>query len=169
MVFSSYRFYCRPPLAKIMLASCLLFNAAMSAAQISATQSKTTSVLDEMLPAMITADKQEKVLALFKPPVTKAQLVKSDYLLLDSPPIAAAGIMSVHMLSEIPGTEFFLLFNSTPAKDEPSFLIAQAVPNLTKADVRVKIKLSKSATLTMLVRASGRWYFVNNDIKIATK
>ena len=118
---------------------------------------------------MITADTQDKVLALFKPPITKSKLIKSDYLLLDSPPIAVAGIMTIHMMSELPGTEFFLLFNSTPAKGEPSFLAAQAIPNLGKADSRVKIKLAKSTELTMIVRAGGRWYSVTNDVKIVTK
>lgn len=169
MIFSLTRFHFCSPLAKIMLTSCLLLNAGLSTAQIIANPAKTTNTLDGMLPELIVADTQDKVLALFKPAVTKAQLVKSDYLLLDSPPIAAAGIMSVHMMSEIPGTEFFLLFNSTPAKDEPSFLAAQAIPNLTKADIRIKIKLAKSTELTMIVRAAGRWYSVTNDVKIATK
>jgi hypothetical protein len=147
----------------------LLLHADLGIAQIAATPNKVTSVIDEMLPDMITADTLDKVLALFKPPITKAKIVKSDYLLLDSPPIAAAGIMNIHMMSELPGTEFFLLFNSTPAVGEPSFLIAQAIPNLKKADVRVKVKLTKSTELTMIVRAAGRWYSVTNDVKIVTK
>lgn len=168
MTFSSYRFQFHH-LAKTALASCLIFSATICVGQISATPAKTSSVIDEMLPEIITADSQDKILALFKPPVTKTQIVNSDYLLLDSPPVAAAGIISVRMKSEIPGTEFFLLFNNTPGKGEPSFLSAQAIPNLSKADVRVKIKLAKSTDLVMIVRAAGRWYSVSNDVKIANK
>jgi hypothetical protein len=156
-------------LSKIALMSGLLFAANMCSAQILASPAKTSSAFAEMLPEMITANTIDKVLALFTPPAAKSQLIKSDYLLLDSPPIARAGLMSVRMMSEIPGTEFFILFNSTPASDEPSFLVAQAIPNLTKADVRVKIKLSKSTELTMIVRAAGRWYSVTNDVKVVTK
>ncbi|MDO8653800.1 MAG: hypothetical protein Q7R66_16595 [Undibacterium sp.] len=154
---------------KTLLIVCFFINSSIGMAQIISPQPKNSSALDEMLPDMIAADTLDKVLALFKPPVAKGQLLKSDYLLLDSPPIAAAGIITVHLMSELPGTEFFLLFNSAPSKDEPSFLTAQAVPNLTKADTRVKIKLTKSTELTMIVRAGGRWYSVTNDVKIVTK
>lgn len=153
----------------IILLGSLMLSANICHAQIVASPATNASDLTEMLPDLIKADTLEKVLALFKPPVKSTQIIKSDYLLLDSPPIAAAGIMSVHLMSELPGTEFFLLFNSTPAKDEPSFLIARAVPNLTKADIQVKIKLTKSTELTMIVRAGGRWYSVTNDVKIVTK
>lgn len=169
MFFFSKNSFPHSPFASLLLASFLFLNVSNSTAQIASSTAKVSSILDDMLPDMITADTQEKVLALFKPAVAKSQLIKSDYLLLDSPPIAAAGIMSVHMMSEIPGTEFFLLFNSTPAIGEPSFLAAQAIPNLGKADVRVKVKLAKSTELTMIVRAGGRWYSVTNDVKIVTK
>lgn len=138
-------------------------------AQISPVVPTNANDLADMLPDLIKADTLDKVLSLFKPAPTKSQLINSDYLFLDSPPIAATGIMSIHMMSELPGTEFFLLFNSTPAVGEPSFLTAQGIPNLKKADVRVKVKLSKSTELTMIVRAGGRWYSVTNDVKIVTK
>ena len=169
MSFSLNRFYIRMPLCKFFLASCLILTAGYSVAQIAPGTTKSAGVLDEIMPEIIKADTVDKVLALFKPGVIKDQLIKSDYLLLDSPPIAMAGIMSVRMMSELPGTEFFLLFNTTPALGEPSFLVAQAIPNLTKADVRVKIKLTKSSDLLMIVRAGGRWYSVANDVKVARK
>ena len=169
MFFLPKNSFSRWPCTSLLLAICLLLHSNLSDAQIIASPGKTSSAIDEMLPDIITADTVDKVLALFKPAVAKSQLIKSDYLLLDSPPIAAAGIMSVHMMSEIPGTEFFLLFNSTPAIGEPSFLAAQAIPNLGKADIRVKVKLAKSTELTMIVRAGGRWYSVTNDVKIVTK
>ncbi len=169
MVSSSKKSCSRGSYASLLLTICLLLHVNFCSAQIATSPQKPSSAINDMLPDIITADTQDKVLALFKPPTSKSQLIKSDYLLLDSPPIAAAGIMSVHMMSEIPGTEFFLLFNSTPAIGEPSFLAALAIPNLSKADVRVKVKLAKSTELTMIVRAGGRWYSVTNDVKIVTK
>jgi predicted secreted protein len=163
----------RIPLCHLLLSACLLSSVSFSHAQIADAKidakSKSANAIEEMLPDMIKADTLEKVLALFKPAVNKTQIVASDYLLLDSPQIAAAGILSVHLMSELPGTELFLLFNSTPAKDEPSFLAAQAIPNLGKLDQRIKIKLSKTSGLLFIVRAGGRWYSVSNEVKIATK
>ncbi len=121
------------------------------------------------MPDLIKADTLDKVLPLFSPPVTKTQIVKSDYLLLDVPPIALAGTIPVRLMSELPGTEFFLLFNTTPRPGEPSFLIAQDAPALTKPDVRVNIKLSNSTELLLVVRANGIWYSVSSDVKIAQK
>jgi predicted secreted protein len=169
MSFLLNRFYFRLPLFKLFLASCLFLSAGYSVAQIAPGTTKSAGALDEILPEIIKADTVDKVLALFKPGVNKDQLIKSDYLLLDSPPIAKAGIMSVRMMSELPGTEFFLLFNTNPSIGKPSFLVAQSIPNLTKADVRVKIKLTRSSDLLMIVRAAGRWYSVTNDVKVAIK
>lgn len=139
-------------------------------AQIAASPAATkVNTIDEMLPDLIKADTLDKALALFKPAPNKALIIKSDYLLLDSPAIAPAGIMPVRLMSEIPGTEVILLFNTTPATGEPSFLIAQGIPNLGRADIRVKIKLSKNADLIMVVRAAGKWYSVTNDVKVASK
>lgn len=169
MSFPMNRLFFRMPIFRIIFASFLVFSTGYSTAQIATGTTKSPGILDDLLPEIIKADTVDKVLALFKPGVSKDQLIKSDYLLLDSPPIAAAGIMPVRMMSELPGTEFFLLFNTTPALGEPSFLVAQAIPNLAKADIRVKIKLTKSSDLLMIVRAAGRWYSVSNDVKVATK
>jgi len=125
--------------------------------------------LNDLLPELLKADSIDKVLATFKPTVSKTQLMKSDYLLLDSPAIAPAGLLSVHLMSELPGTDLFLLLNATPAKGEPTVLAAQEIPNRTKADIRVKVKLAKSSELLLVVRAGGKWYNATNDIKIATK
>jgi sulfur-oxidizing protein SoxY len=140
-----------------------------SHAQIGSTQNTNISTLNEMRSDMVKADTIDKVLALFTPITTRAQLIQSDYLLLDSPQIAMPGIISVRLMSELPGTELFLLFNSTPSVNEPSFLSAQAIPNLSKLDTSVKIKLSKTSQLTLIVRAGGRWYTVSNEVKIAGK
>ncbi|MET3138879.1 putative secreted protein [Undibacterium sp. GrIS 1.2] len=125
--------------------------------------------LESLMPDLLKADSVEKVLAIFKPPVSKTQLVKSDYLLLDNPAIAPAGQIPLHLMSELPGTEFFLLLNATTAKGESAVLAAQEIPNMGKADIRVTIKLAKSSELLLVVRAGGKWYSVTNDIKIATK
>jgi hypothetical protein len=73
------------------------------------------------------------------------------------------------MVSEIPGTEFFILFNQTPADKEPMFITAVSTPGIGKAEAKIKAKFSKNADLLLVVKAGGRWYSVANDIKIATK
>jgi predicted secreted protein len=173
MFFSLIRIFAPQVLARLFLSTCLLSCASVSHSQITDAKidakNKNANAIEEMLPDMIKADTLDKVLALFKPAINKTQIVASDYLLLDSPQIAPAGLLSVHLMSELPGTELFLLFNSRPATDEPSFLAAQAVPNLGKLDKRIKIKLSKTSDLLFIVRAGGRWYSVSNEVKIATK
>ncbi|MCU6434925.1 thiosulfate oxidation carrier protein SoxY [Undibacterium sp. Jales W-56] len=125
--------------------------------------------LDSLLPELMKAESVDKALSLFKPAPNKTQIVKSDYLLLDSPPIALAGVIPVHLMSEIPGTEFFLLLNTNPPQGESSFLAAQSIANLAKADIKVKIKLAKNTEILLLVRAGGKWYSVTNDVKVVTK
>jgi len=129
----------------------------------------TPVTLDALIPDLIKADTLDKTLPLISPTLNKNSLVKSDYLFLDSPAIAAEGLVSIHLLSEIPGTEFVLLFNMTPATGEPSLIFAKSIPNLTKADIKLKAKLSKNAELLMIAKAGSRWYSVTNDVKIATK
>ena len=126
-------------------------------------------VLEEMIPELQKTKTVDQVLGLMRPSVSKTQLIKSDYLLLDAPPIAKPGIVSIRMMSEIPGTEFFMLLNTAPAQDESAFLSLQKIPNLGKADVRTKVKLQKHTNLLLLAKAGGQWYSVESDVKITTK
>ncbi|MBC3877790.1 hypothetical protein H8K38_08225 [Undibacterium sp. FT79W] len=154
-------------LAKVIAA---LLMTATSVTSHSQTMSSTPTIsLDSLMPELLKADSIDKALTAFKPSVSKSQLMTSDYLLLDSPAIAPAGLLSVHLMSELPGTDLFLLLNATPSKGEPTVLAAQEIPNRTKADIRVKVKLTKSSELLLVVRAGGKWYSAINDIKIATK
>lgn len=130
---------------------------------------KVVNKIEDLIPEMTKAGTVDAVLAMMRPAVSKTTLTKSDYLLLDSPTIALAGIMSIRMVSEIPGTEFFLLFNQTPAEKEPMFIAAVSTPGIGKAEAKIKAKFSKNADLLLVVKAGGRWYSVANDIKIATK
>jgi len=125
--------------------------------------------IEDLIPEMTKAGTVDAVLAMMRPPVIKTNLIKSDYLLLDSPTIALAGIMTIRMVSEIPGTEFFMLFNQTPADKEPMFITAVSTPGIGNAEAKIKAKFSKNADLLLVVKAGGRWYSVANDIKIATK
>lgn len=125
--------------------------------------------LAALLPELINADTVPKVLAKFTPPVSEAQIVNSDYLLLDAPQIASAGLITVHLLSELPGTDVFLLFNTLPRVDEPSLLAASVVPALSKAETRVQVRLADTTTLLLIARANGMWYKVTSEVKIAQK
>lgn len=156
-----------PDLAKLI--AVLLITAISTSTHAQTTGGMSYVSLETLMPDLLKADSIDKALATFKPVVSKTQIMKSDYVLLDSPAIAPAGLMSVHLMSELPGTDLFLLLNATPAKGEPAVLAVQEIPNRTKADIRVKIKLTKSSELLLVVRAGGKWYSATNDIKIAMK
>lgn len=111
----------------------------------------------------------EAVLAKLQPPATKDQAVKSDYLLLGLPDIALAGQVSVRMMSEIPGTDLFLLFDGAAQPGQPVLLAAKAIPALSKADVNASVTVTNSTQLLLLARANGRIYSVTRDIKVAVK
>lgn len=134
-----------------------------------ATAPNDTALSARLLPELINADTVPNVLAKFTPPVTEAQVVNSDYLLLDAPPIALAGTITVHLLSEVPGTDLFLLFNAKPRANEASLLSANSIPPLAKAEVRVPVRLTTSTDLLFIARANGRWYKVSSEVKIAQK
>ncbi|MFZ6672742.1 hypothetical protein [Undibacterium sp. Xuan67W] len=155
-------------LGKLIGVALLVTSSLTTQAQISTGNVPGTS-LESLMPDLLKADSADKALSIFKPAVSKTQLVKSDYLLLDSPAIASAGLIQVRLMSELPGTELFLLLNATPAKGEPTVLAAQEIPNMSKADIRVKIKLAKNSELLLVVRAGGKWYSVTNDVKVVTK
>lgn len=123
----------------------------------------------ELLPELINADTVPKVLAKFTPPVTEAQVVNSDYLLLDAPPIALAGLSTVHLKSELPGTDLLLLFNAKPQAKQPSLLSANPIAPLAKAEINVPVRLAATTELLLIARANGRWYKVSSEIKIAQK
>lgn len=152
-----------------LLSFTLLASVAPVSAQAQTVPTKVVNSIEDLIPEMTKAGTVDAVLAMMRPPVSKTTLTKSDYLLLDSPTIAVAGIMSIRMVSEIPGTEFFILFNQTPADKEPMFITAVSTPGIGKAEAKIKAKFSKNADLLLVVKAGGRWYSVANDIKIATK
>lgn len=127
------------------------------------------AAFSDLLPELFNIDTVPNVLAKFTPPVTDTQVVHSDYLLLDAPPIALTGPIIVRLLSEIPGTDLFLLFNAKPRANEPSLLSASAVPPLTKAETRIQIRLTATTELLFIARANGRWYKVQSEVKIAEK
>jgi hypothetical protein len=151
-----------------LLSFTLLSSVAPVSAQAQTAPTKVVNSIEDLIPEMTKAGTVDAVLAMMRP-VSKTTLTKSDYLLLDSPTIAVAGIMSIRMVSEIPGTEFFILFNQTPADKEPMFITAVSTPGIGKAEAKIKAKFSKNADLLLVVKAGGRWYSVANDIKIATK
>lgn len=129
----------------------------------------TTAPSSRLLPELFNADTAPNVLAKFTPPASEAQVVNSDYLLLEAPPIALAGPITVHLLSELPGADLFLLFNAKPHAKEASLLSANFIPPLTKAEVRVPVKLTTTTDLLFIARANGRWYKVSSEVKIAQK
>ena len=104
-----------------------------------------------------------------RPVFAEGQLVGSDYLWLDAPPIALSGSITVHLVSEIPGTDLILLLNKKPRADEASLLSAHIIPPLMKAEVRTPITLTSTTDLMFIARANGRWYKVSSEVKVAVK
>lgn len=127
------------------------------------------TALSGLLPELLNTDTVPMVLAKFTPPVTEERVVNSDYLLLDAPQIALAGPVSVRVLSEIPGSDLFLLFNAKPRANEPSLLSASMIPPLTRAETRMTVKLTATTKLLLISRANGLWYKVLSEVKIAEK
>lgn len=123
----------------------------------------------ELVAELQKAETVDKALAMFQPPLAKAQLTKSDYLLLDVPPIALPGKIQVRLMSELPGTELFVLFNNKAQPKEPAVLVAKLIPSTEKSDVRVEITLDRTTELLLLAKAGGRYYSVTREVKIAAK
>lgn len=127
------------------------------------------SSLLRTLPELYNADSLPTILGKFNPQIAEGQLVGSDYLWLDAPPIALSGSITVHLVSEIPGTDLILLLNKKPRADEASLLSAHIIPPLMKAEVRTPITLTSTTDLMFIARANGRWYKVSSEVKVAVK
>ena len=115
------------------------------------------------------AETVEKALTLLQPPVTKTQITKSGYLLLDAPSIALSGKIPVRLMSELPGTELFILFNNKPKAKQPAVLAAKLIPVSAKPDVRMEITVDNTTELLLVAKAGGKFYSVAKEIKIGAK
>lgn len=123
----------------------------------------------ELVSELMSAENVDKALALLQPSVTKAQIAKSDYLLLDTPPIALPGKISVRMMSELPGTELFILFNNKAKAKQPAVLAAKLIPVSAKPDVRVEVVVDNTTELMLVAKAGGKFYSAAREIKIGAK
>lgn len=123
----------------------------------------------ELVTEMQKAESIDKALGMLQPPITKAQLTKSDYLLLDAPPIALPGKIKVRLMSELPGTELFVLFNNKAQPKEPAVLVAKLIPANAKSDAQIEITLDRTTELLLLAKVGGRYYSVTREVKIAAK
>lgn len=142
------------------------------------------------LTELLTLPSLDAVLAKLQPPANKTQITKSDYLLLDVPEIALAGQIEVRMMSEIPGTDLFLLFDNslaggaslggtppgvaaigaTPQGVKPPLLAVQPVTASAKAvEAKVRITLTATTELLLLARANGRLVSAVREVKLAVK
>lgn len=106
-------------------------------------------------------------LSTLTPPTTMAGLQSGNDLLLEFPSIAAAGVVPVRMLSTIVRTDHMWLISLSKNIDGPSALMAgiqlepAAVPEAT-----LHMDFQHTQSMLMVVRAAGKYYGVQRQIKI---
>jgi sulfur-oxidizing protein SoxY len=89
----------------------------------------------------------------------------SNRLMINAPEISAnPQRIQIHLRSELPGTDLFLLMASSST---PPMIAQFTIPVGTEADVRTEIKLADTTKLLLVVRAAGKLYSVQKEVKIA--
>ncbi|GGC87422.1 thiosulfate oxidation carrier protein SoxY [Undibacterium terreum] len=89
----------------------------------------------------------------------------SNRLLIGVPEISAEpDRIAVHLRSELPGTDMMLLMS---ANTVPPVLAQFTIPIGTEADISTQVKLKDTTTLQLVVRAGGKLYTAQKEVKIA--
>jgi predicted secreted protein len=122
-----------------------------------------------LLTELFKANTLDTSLMKLQPPVNAKQVLKSDYLLLDAPDIVLAGPVPIRMMSEIPSTDLFMLFDKNPQPGQPALLAAMIIPAFTMADISIPLTMTANTELLMLARANGRVFSASREVKLALK
>ena len=86
-------------------------------------------------------------------------------LMLAIPEISAdPSHIAVHIRSELPGTDMMILMATSIT---PPVVAQFMIPVGTEADIQTMIKLTDTTTMQLVVRAGGKLYFVQKEVKIA--
>lgn len=89
----------------------------------------------------------------------------SNRLMIGAPEISAnPHQIQIHLRSELPGTDMMLLMASSAT---PPVIAQFTIPVGTEADVRTAIKFADTTRLLLVVRAAGKLYSVQKEVKIA--
>lgn len=119
------------------------------------------------LPAGASAKKADEFLATLRPPTSIQALESGNDLLLDFPAIAAAGPIRFKAVSAMPRTDGMWLLSLTPQPESGNALFASvmlepsALPETT-----LLLNLAKTQPILLVVRAGGKYYGLQREIKI---
>ncbi|MDY7539945.1 thiosulfate oxidation carrier protein SoxY [Undibacterium sp. RTI2.1] len=95
----------------------------------------------------------------------KDPIEPSNQLLVDTPEISAEpGRISIRIRSELPGTDMMLIISPSIV---PPVIAQFLIPVGTEADITTMIKLSGTSKIQLVVRAGGRLYSAQKEVKIA--
>ena len=72
--------------------------------------------------------------------------------------------VAVRLRSELPGTDLMLLMVSTAV---PPMVAQFTIPVGTEADIQTQIRLKGTSTLQLIVRAGGKLYTAQKEVKVA--
>lgn len=119
------------------------------------------------LPASASAKKANEFLATLRPPTSIQALESGNDLLLDFPAIATAGPIRFKAVSAMPRTDGMWLLSLSPQPESGSALFAtvmlepSALPEAT-----LLLDLAKTQPILLVVRAGGKYYGLQREIKI---
>lgn len=132
-------------------------------AQTTSPPSKTELVL----PGSASAKKANEFFATLRPPTSIQALESGNDLLLDFPAIATAGPVRFKAVSAMPRTDGMWLLSLSPQPESGSALFAtvmlepSALPEAT-----LLLNLTKTQPILLVVRAGGKYYGLQREIKI---
>ncbi len=119
------------------------------------------------IPAGASAKKADEFLATLRPPTSVGALGSGNDLLLEFPAIAAAGPIHFKAVSTIPRTDGLWLLSLSPQPESGAALFAtvtlepSALPEAT-----LLLDLAKTQPILLVVRAGGKYYGLQREIKI---
>lgn len=89
----------------------------------------------------------------------------SNRLLIEVPEVSLdAERIPVRIRSELPGTEMMLLMAATAV---PPAIAQFTIPVGTEAEIQTQIRLKGTTTVQLIVRAGGKLYTAQKEVKIA--
>ena len=119
------------------------------------------------LPAGASSKKADEFLATLRPPTSIQALESGNDLLLDFPAIAPAGPIRFKAVSAMPRTDGIWLLSLSPQPESGIALFATVMlePSaLTEATLL--LNLAKTQPILLVVRAGGKYYGLQREIKI---
>lgn len=119
------------------------------------------------LPPGANPQKANEFLGTLKPPTTVQTLENGNNLKLVVPDIAASGPVSVGMSSTLPRTDGMWLLTLDPQPDGGAPLFGSvALEPAAQPQVNMTVNLYKTQHLLLVVRASGKYYGVQRQVKV---